>query len=584
MTAPTLPAPYEVQDWSNYDPGTPISGPRLDNIELGIKHSVDAAIMAIQAAASALTAASAASAQAATATAAAGTATAVANSAAAATTGTPSIFAITSYGALKTSPDNSTAIIATITAARAAGGGVILFPAGTWLAQGIPIYANLTYRGSGKGSTTVKLVPGANKDLFITDQFATYTGGVTQNGPRLWGLEHMTLDGNGANQATGSTSICCRVYGANYRILHVDMRNGLTGNFWTEWGNGGLSMESTVFDCKFYSNLTGDNVTNHGPHDMKWSMIMVYASGTVVPGRGYVGGNNVVGGTGSSATVINDMHVFGSATIGIELKAPHFMVNCISEGATLNVLFGTASCSWIGGSVFGSNTTGQKGFAISNNVKHTVIRDMLLYNFGTGSTVIDWGYGGAAGGENHVSAQVILGAATLLMGAISNPYDHVEIMVMDAQGSSIMNISEKHTFRAGLNVAGTGTTGMAFTGKMNQALRLSDGTQDKFNFNTNTNSGGHGSFSTVFGADLIGFKDGYLTRTFIIDGLTGGFRPGTPAGLGATIHSGAGAPTIAGELNDVYFRSDAPGGIYFCTVAGIVGVAVWTLGLAAPTP
>ena len=48
----------------------------------------------------------------------------------------------------------------------------------------------------------------------------------------------------------------------------------------------------------------------------------------------------------------------------------------------------------------------------------------------------------------------------------------------------------------------------------------------------------------------------------------------------ATLRTGAGAPTIAGALGDIFFRTDAPTTaderIYICTTAGSAGTAVWT--------
>lgn len=53
-----------------------------------------------------------------------------------------------------------------------------------------------------------------------------------------------------------------------------------------------------------------------------------------------------------------------------------------------------------------------------------------------------------------------------------------------------------------------------------------------------------------------------------------------PATSTATISSSTGAPTISGNLGDIYFRTDTPTTadqrIYICTTAGVAGTAVWT--------
>jgi hypothetical protein len=52
---------------------------------------------------------------------------------------------------------------------------------------------------------------------------------------------------------------------------------------------------------------------------------------------------------------------------------------------------------------------------------------------------------------------------------------------------------------------------------------------------------------------------------------------------GSTITSGAGIPAISGELGDIYIRTDGSPYLYFCTTAGVAGVAVWsTYTHAAP--
>lgn len=52
---------------------------------------------------------------------------------------------------------------------------------------------------------------------------------------------------------------------------------------------------------------------------------------------------------------------------------------------------------------------------------------------------------------------------------------------------------------------------------------------------------------------------------------------GTPGGV--IITSGPGVPTIGGNLNDLWVRSDATletAYFYRCTTAGVAGAAVWT--------
>jgi hypothetical protein len=57
-------------------------------------------------------------------------------------------------------------------------------------------------------------------------------------------------------------------------------------------------------------------------------------------------------------------------------------------------------------------------------------------------------------------------------------------------------------------------------------------------------------------------------------------RLATNAGAaGCILNSGANAPTIGGNVGDLYFRTNPSGAntlIYQCTTAGAAGAAVWT--------
>lgn len=65
-----------------------------------------------------------------------------------------------------------------------------------------------------------------------------------------------------------------------------------------------------------------------------------------------------------------------------------------------------------------------------------------------------------------------------------------------------------------------------------------------------------------------------------VNSLASPLRLATNAGAaGAILNSGAGAPTIGGNVGDLYFRTNPSGAntlIYQCTTPGAAGTAVWT--------
>lgn len=103
--------------------------------------------------------------------------------------------------------DDTTAVQNAINAANAAGGGIVYFPAGTYIIAGITLYSFVHLRGAGIGATTLKLKNGANTDLLwggATNagyiNLAASSGTSNTGGLANFGIYEMTLDGNKANQ------------------------------------------------------------------------------------------------------------------------------------------------------------------------------------------------------------------------------------------------------------------------------------------------------------------------------------------------------------------------------------------------
>lgn len=103
------------------------------------------------------------------------------------------VFNVKDYGALGDGTTNDhTAIAAAITAANAAGGGTVYFPAGTYLVDGSlgAAATNITIKGDGMFLSKIKLKNSGNAHVFDI------------SGSK-WRFENIGIDGNRANNTSG---------------------------------------------------------------------------------------------------------------------------------------------------------------------------------------------------------------------------------------------------------------------------------------------------------------------------------------------------------------------------------------------
>lgn len=100
--------------------------------------------------------------------------------------------------------DDTTAINAAITAAHAAGGGVVYLPEGTYVTAGVTLKSNVVLRGDGY-SSTVKLKAATTSDVIKTN-------GTSGAPISFAGVEHLTVDGNKSGQSNG---VDLQQYGVN---------------------------------------------------------------------------------------------------------------------------------------------------------------------------------------------------------------------------------------------------------------------------------------------------------------------------------------------------------------------------------
>lgn len=151
-----------------------------------------------------------------------------------------------------------------IAAANTAGGGTVSLQAGTYYVNSpIILKSTVVLRGSNLEATIIKLANSSNVDVIQGLNFSslTLTGASTWQTSGIWdcALVDLVIDGNRANQTTAGFGI--RLYGYNWSLTNLDVRNCFIDGIWTEWGplssdapNNTDGSECTVNNVKIHHN------------------------------------------------------------------------------------------------------------------------------------------------------------------------------------------------------------------------------------------------------------------------------------------------------------------------------------------
>lgn len=176
------------------------------------------------------------------------------------------------------------AINAAMTAANAAGGGVVYCPAGTSIIdQTIVMYPNVQLRGDGPEASIWQAKNSLNADMMQTQNFASLTG--TNNdaaGVSGWSMQGISLRGNNANNTSGRG---ISIYGYNYWMRDVVVLSCASDGIYSEWATPanvvpvGDSLEATLDHVKSGDNL-GNGIVWAGPHDSIFDTVIAFQNGT----------------------------------------------------------------------------------------------------------------------------------------------------------------------------------------------------------------------------------------------------------------------------------------------------------------
>jgi hypothetical protein len=240
-----------------------------------------------------------------------------------------------------------------ITAAEGRGYDVHLGP-GTFYVQGLAKQASTLWKGSGRLATILQLASGMNADVIQGADFTSLTlSGSITGGIGGWGIRDLTIDGNKANQS--GTSYGLRVYGYNFDLSDLDIRNCYTDDLYTEWGNfggsevAGGSIEARYRGVKLHGG-SGNGWVNRGPHDSRAFDVTVFGNST--SGYGYWGQSesltNTTVASGSNGVNVDTFEGAGVLNVNTTLGYPAASINSTQGSLTVATSAGTAVITYTG--------------------------------------------------------------------------------------------------------------------------------------------------------------------------------------------------------------------------------------------
>jgi hypothetical protein len=253
--------------------------------------------------------------------------------------------------------DDSTAFASAASAVNAAGGGRIYVPPGIWRTVNTPIYSKNNWFGAGKGATVVQVLASTNGQAFLTDQWVSQTGTNTGGGPTGWSISNMTIDANGANNASGYGLL---IYGSDFVLEHLDIINARTAGINSEWSAtvlGPNPMAARLFDVKTWTPYGAIGILWNGPHDSHWRNVESICTLGTATQIGFSFGAKSLG------TNLAQCHVWGSHTWAAVIDGNSIWFNqCYLEGGqTGQLLVRAADGEFLGGWIYGNDVAGVKG-------------------------------------------------------------------------------------------------------------------------------------------------------------------------------------------------------------------------------
>lgn len=379
--------------------------------------------------------------------------------------------------------DDTSAINNCITTVNGAGGGVILFPAGTYLVcSTVTLQTGVILMGEGHNASIIKACATGSNDVIQTAGFATNTGTNNPVGPFGWGLSGIAINGNKGARSGGN---CLSVYGYNYVLNNVDIGFCFAHGLYSEWSTsttvpvaaGGESMESQILDVRTYQNGQ-DGIHWNGPHDSQMVNVRTFLNGHF----GALFDNSASHSGGG--TFLTNFHSYANTSTGVSVNA-----NILFNGLESESNFGEGiDCT---GTTFGS-------LQGANLVVFSNIDQGLNLHLGCPATL------SAVQAFNNTSTGIQISNAATIAGAwvFSNTGDGIAVGTGDTELSSLrvennsgigINISNNvgDVVISGKSSGNTNQINLGTTLSVNSIISL-------VSFNT---GGGQTSYSGAFAAN-----------------------------------------------------------------------------------
>jgi hypothetical protein len=236
------------------------------------------------------------------------------------------------YGALGDgSTDDALAIQAAIDAVNTASGGVVFFPAGTYIiGTGLTTYSKIILLGESNLVSIIKVKNSSNINAITTTGFSSFTGANkwfvdTESVPHAFGFIGLQLDGNKANNSSGSG---IRIYGKRYIVQDCIIHDTEGVGFYSECAfKGGQNdyrdMPESNIDGLYVWGCVSHGIQYRGPHDGYIKFAVSSSNG----GEGVLIQGD--GSTYSGTCDIGFIHSYGNTLRGfatnIKLKAQHLI-------------------------------------------------------------------------------------------------------------------------------------------------------------------------------------------------------------------------------------------------------------------
>lgn len=373
--------------------------------------------------------------------------------------------------------DDSTAIQSAIDAVYAAGGGIVFFPAGTYvIGTTLEINDNVILKGEGHLATILKAADGLNDDVVRTADFSTQTGNNywfvdTEGVHHGFGIVSLGIDGNKANNTSGCG---IKIFGKRYVIDNVFIRDCADRGFYSETGTkGGQNDYRDMPECEinglWIRACTNEGFYWAGPHDGHIGSLLVNSTGNASGKSGVYFASNGVD--------VGFIHSYATNSHAVDIQTT---IRCYGEiigetagdaGINLNGSDGHYNSILV--FAFNSNATNKAGVYLSG--ARNVINNLHVRNTDVESTCRGLVLAGA---DNVIGNAIIDGEGSGTYGIIVNANDN-----------RVLNALIRDGWSEGIRAAGnTGTV-------INATI---DGCTTAFN---NQSTGAENRYDLHFGAN-----------------------------------------------------------------------------------